>query len=88
MSFTELQRKNKEKYGENGWMLKLKFLITEILEEESGDFGFIIEKLCEEKEIVYSDALRARVLTVLKNWKGLKKEKREFSNGIERYSLE
>lgn len=88
MSITELRKANIDKYGEDGWMIKLKFLITKILKEESGDFGFIMKKLCEEKEMVYSNILKKRVLTVLRNWKELKREKNNSKGRITRYSLE
>ena len=72
-------------------MTKLKSLITKILEEESGDFSFIVEKLREEEEIVPPDALKRRVLAVLRSWKGLKKEKgspKGPKGRIAKYSLE
>ena len=90
VNFAESKKGNEDRYGKDGWMAKLKSLITEILEEESGDFSFIIKKLCEEKRLAYSDLLERRVKRVLRDWnEGLKKDKEGSSNGrVKEYSLE
>lgn len=89
MTIIESRERIGRKYGGNGRMAELKSLITEILEEESGDFGFIIEKLREKGE-AYSDNLEREIRQLLKSWKvGLIKERGGNPTGrVIKYSLE